>query len=237
MIGRLSPQTYDMSTLKVPRFKNEKLGLTIGDATPIIALDPGGTTGWSLFILPKTITRDNVEIPVLQSLNFHSILELSQANQFAHGQVDCGAKCGNLYTGHHKGISTEGEAIGVYKLMKLIDTWPDAVIVIEDFVLRTLQKQKDLLSPVRITAALSYELWRRNRCYFAQNVSDAKSIFTDDRLKTFEVYTEKGAMRHARDADRHLLLFIRRCMGNSVSARRLRHSAWEHIFNEEGEIK
>jgi hypothetical protein len=114
----------------------------------VIAVDPGGTTGWSLIsVHPGCLVE--ADAPVLDNIQLHQ-----------HGQVDCGSRRGNLATTLHPDISTDGEFSGVYDVAKLCEQWPSAAVVIEDFHLRQFRKDRDLLSPVRITAALEYLIWK-----------------------------------------------------------------------------
>lgn len=188
------------------------------DAATVIAVDPGGTTGWSLVsIHPEALTNPHASI--LENVFVHQ-----------HGEVDCGSHRGNLGTSLHSGISTDGEFSGVYDLVKFMDGWPCAAICIEDFVLRQMRMDRELLSPVRITSAIGYQLWKKGRDYHVQSPSDAKNICSDARLKTWGVYDPVGALRHARDADRHALLFLRR----AKKSREFRARAWPHLYSETG---
>jgi hypothetical protein len=188
------------------------------DSATVIALDPGGTTGWSLIsVHPESLTAPDADW--LDNIFFHQ-----------HGQVDCGVHRGNLGTSLHSGISTDGEFGGVYDLAKFIHQWPSAAIVIEDFVLRQHRMDRELLSPVRITAALGYSLWRKGRDYHVQSPSDAKRVCSDDRLKQWGMYDPYGSLRHARDADRHAILFLRK----AKAKRSFREIAWPHLYGERG---
>jgi len=161
------------------------------DAATVIAIDPGGTTGWSLI-----------------SVHPGSLVE----------------------TSFHTGISTDGEFSGVYDLAKFIHTWPCAAVVVEDFTLNQFRRDRDLLSPVRITAALGYCLWRSGRDYHVQSPGDAKRICSDERLKEWRMYDPVGSLVHARDADRHALLFLRKCKARKD----FRAMAFPHLYGERG---
>lgn len=188
------------------------------DATTVIAIDPGGTTGWSMIsVVPEVLMVDNAHI--LDNIIDHQ-----------HGQVDCGSHRGNLDTTLHTGISTHGEFSGVYDLAKFIRSWPCAAVVVEDFSLRTFRKDRDLLSPVRITAALGHELWKTGRDYHVQSAGDAKNVCADERLKEWGLYDATDGMRHARDADRHAILFLRK----AKTSNRLRQLAWPHLYGPDG---
>lgn len=188
------------------------------DAATIIAIDPGGTTGWSLIsVVPEVLMVDDAYI--LDNIITHQ-----------HGQVDCGSHRGNLDTTLHAGISTHGEFSGVYDLAKFIASWPAAAIVMEDFNLRQFRMDRDLLSPVRVMSGLGYSLWKDGRDYHVQSPADAKSVCTDDRLKEWRMYDSAGSLKHARDADRHAILFLRR----AKASRKLRALAWPHLYSDKG---
>lgn len=188
------------------------------DAATVIAIDPGGTTGWSLIsVHPESLTAPDASF--LDNIFVHQ-----------HGQVDCGSHRGNLGTSLHSGISTDGEFSGVYDLAKFIHQWPCASVVIEDFVLRTQRMDRDLLSPVRVTSALGYSLWRKGRDYHVQSPADAKRTCSDDRLKQWHMYDSTGGLQHARDADRHAILFLRK----AKAKRAFRAKAWPHLYGERG---
>lgn len=184
----------------------------------VIAIDPGGTTGWSLIsVHPGSLVESDAA--VLDNISVHQ-----------HGQVDCGSRRGNLGTSLHPDISTDGEFSGVYDLFKLIEGWPCAAVVIEDFHLRQFRKDRDLLSPVRITAALEYLIWREGRDAHFQTPADAKRVCTDDRLKRWQMYDPVGSMVHARDADRHAILFLRKCKAKQS----FRAAAFPFLYGERG---
>lgn len=191
--------------------------ITYKEAT-IIAIDPGGTTGWSLIsIHPEAITEPNADI-------FENVFT------HLHGQVDCGSHRGNLGTSLHDGISTEGEFSGIYDLAEFIKAWPSSAVVIEDFNLRQLRMDRDLLSPVRITTGIGVLMWLEGRDYHVQSAGDAKRTCSDLRLKEWGMYDSTGALRHARDADRHAIFFLRKAKGSKA----FRAMAWPHLYGERG---
>lgn len=92
-----------------------------------------------------------------------------------------------------------------------------ADMVIEDFILRSAIKGRELLSPVRIGHKVDYQLWRGLRLAsgerakfepYWQSSGDAKSVMTDERLKLMAMYTP--GPDHARDATRHALMWLRK---------------------------
>ena len=179
------------------------------DILPILAFDPGGTTGWSLIVLPKLWGTKSVFL-------WPQDLILRNRIRWHHGEFDC--------------IVNEDNAVA--NMIKLIDEWPSAAVVVEDFILRSNRNEmsRELLSPVRITAKIEHHLWKNKRKMWLQMPSQAKTVSSDERLKAWGVYTSEGGLQHARDADRHVMLFIRRCMGNKGLA--TRNVAWEHLFEE-----
>lgn len=176
------------------------------DCLPIIAIDPGGTTGWSLIVIKRELLGQNVFKQPMEMI-------LRTKLQWDHGQVDCRLQ----------------EDAAVCKLRRLINDWPSAAVVIEDFILRPARKEssRELLSPVRITAKIEHHLWLHGRNVFLQQPAMGKRM-TDERLKQLGVYTAVGGLQHARDADRHAIMFIRRCMDAKGVA--LQQVAWPHLY-------
>jgi hypothetical protein len=86
---------------------------------------------------------------------------------------------------------------------------PASAVICEDFVLRERTKSRDLLAPVRLAAMLQDRLYCGSfRGEFVlQTPSDAKSIVTDERLKSWGLWHE-GSL-HIRDAWRHLIKYLR----------------------------
>lgn len=195
----------------------------------LLGVDPGGTTGWSLIsVLPEALDPRWPEIRVAEN-----------TVSWTHGQIDCGSKKGNLGNSLHKGISTAGENRGLSELIGLERNWPTCAVVIEDFILDPgrFNTGRDLLSPVRLTSALGFDLWLQKRVYFTQSASMAKTAISDERLKLWGYYTSVGGLGHARDADRHVLTFLRRCQQNSPQGRALREQAWPHLFGKGAEFE
>lgn len=206
----------------------------LGHLATVIAFDPGGTTGWSLFSVDPDKLEGGVgkvgnvwnsigsEEPIVDKKGF--------VHKWEHGQIDCGSRKGNLGTSFHQGISTDGENAGVNEMVGLIRAWPGAAVVIEDFILdpRRFNTSRDLVSPIRLTAAVSFILYLYRRQYFVQSAAMAKSTVTDVRLKAMGYYSSTCGP-HARDADRHALTFLQRCKKSA----NLRRIAWPYLFGTE----
>ena len=194
------------------------------DTVQVLALDPGGTTGWSLFEIQPEALSDRPE---------HRKMGVTKnVIRWRHGQIDCGTSKGDLGTSLHHGVSVRGENAGIGEVLGLIRSWPLAAIVVEDFILdpNRFNTGRDLLSPVRITSGVSYDLWLQGRDYFVQGASLAKSSAKDEHLKLWGFYDRAGGLGHARDADRHALTFLRRASEVSAKGYALRKTAWPHLF-------
>lgn len=179
------------------------------NSLPILAIDPGGTTGWSLMVLRRN--HDGKEVLTEGNQD----LALKTKIKWWHGEIDC---IKNLH-------------VGMATLEKILDDWPSAAIVAESFFIR--QRAVDL-SPVKVLAILEDYAWHQRREVFYQQASQAKTTATDDRLREWGCYTREGGLGHARDADRHALLFMRRCFG--AQGESLRERAWPHIYGEGKEL-
>lgn len=177
------------------------------NTSSVIAIDPGGTTGWS-FLCVEPYALSDAEEKVLGNITTH-----------CHGELSSNVG----------GNSADGEAICVDDLWEFIEAWPNAAIVIEDFVIRNNDRSRQFLSPVRITAQLEYLCWKYNRKHFRQTPADAKTTVSDDRLKSWRLYDSDGGLGHARDADRHAILFLRRAKQDA----NLRAMAWPHLYSPE----
>jgi hypothetical protein len=175
----------------------------------VIAVDPGGTTGWCVMCVEPDCLSDP-DVSVLQSIS-----------HYAWGQVD----------GEENGQA--------HALVDLIAAWPHAAVVFENFTLRTFKQSRELLSPVRITAKVDYVLHRgiedvypAGRRIWLQEPSMAKSTATDDRLKDWGLYRREGGQEHARDATRHAITFLRRASDRP----NLRHNAWPTLYDKAGDL-
>lgn len=178
------------------------------DMVAVIAIDPGGTTGWSLMVLPPEALSDPDE------------RILANIVQHKHGEVSSlQGKSGDY---------EEGESIAVDDLWTLIEAWPEAAVVIEDFILNVRRRDRDLLSPVRITSKITFLLWKNRRTWTKQSPSDAKNTCSDERLKKWGMYQRHGGLEHARDADRHALLLLRKAKASARDRARI----WPHLYSK-----
>lgn len=174
----------------------------------IVALDPGGTTGWSVMsVYPDALADPDVSV-------------LKSMTHTAHGQI---------------GGNENQQAVA---LGELIAAWPGCALVIESFTLRKFTKGAELLSPVRIISKMDLIVHmglcgveHHPRVWY-QESSLAKRTATDDRLKAWGLYQREGGLEHARDADRHAITFLRR----ASASKQLRHGAWPDSFDKHGAL-
>ena len=212
--GGASVRTVDISAeTKKRRGRIPKEELTFEAAT-VIGIDPGGTTGWSLMRIDPEVLADSKADLTAKHIDH------------AHGQVDCGSRRGTIAD---HGIS-DGEFAGIFDLAKLCRQWPSAAVVIEDFTLRQFRQDRDLLRPVRITSGIGYTLWLDGRDYFTQGPADAKRVCSDNALRQWGLYDSYNGMQHARDADRHAILFLRK----AKQSKAFREKAFPHLYGKGG---
>lgn len=173
----------------------------------ILGIDPGVTTGLSVL---KVDVEDGIPNPADR-----------EKVKFWNTQISYGGS-GNatdLLKVSKGGWPEQEIASQIYDLFIQLfgDSYGNAIIVIEDFVVRKMNSTRDFLSPVRITAGILQELYSNkvdhNYIYF-QSPSDAKGTCTDERMDRwgFSIRTQKD--RHGRDANRHAVLFLRKLLQN-----------------------
>jgi hypothetical protein len=154
-----------------------------------------------------------------------------------YGQIDCreqGAEGWAATAKKHQGLMLYGENRAVTRMLDLLDNFPKAAIVLEDFILdfNKADMARHTLSPVRITSAFCYGMEQQGFSLdqvHVQNRSLAKTTCTDLRLKNWGLYDSHSGP-HARDAVRHCYYFLRNCRGAGIEAQENRHNAWPHLF-------
>ena len=173
------------------------------DVLPIFACDPGGTTGWSLMLLPALLNGNPI-------FNYPQEVVVAAKKRWWHGEINC-----------------YEEDYGVYQLIKILEQWPSAAVIFEDFFVRQMAVD---LSPIRIISKVEYYLWTQGRRMLKQQAGHAKPAISNERMKVWGIYTSEHALQHARDADRHAFFFMRRCLGSGNKARALRKEAFPNVY-------
>ncbi|QRI45299.1 RuvC-like resolvase [Gordonia phage Ennea] len=198
-----SPDYPDPLEKRLSFWTDPEIQESLDRGVNIVSFDPGGTTGWSVMNL-------DIERLFDKNVRAHEVI-----TRWWHGEIDCGAGSGALSSAaaqYDLSASEEGEWAGAFMCEHLISLFSkdlNTAVVIEDFTLRTQSKARDALSPVRITAILEFLIWEsKNVTVTKQQPSEAKTTATDERLKLWGMWASGG--RHARDADRHALLLIRK---------------------------
>lgn len=154
----------------------------------VVTFDPGGVTGWAVL----SVHPDCLTSPR------YSVMD-------------------NV-THHAFGQFTGSEFRQVDAMLELLEDWPGAAVVTEQFILLQNNTSDALLSPVRINAALRYGLHaatggnpiKKRREVRNQLPSLAKSTMTDERLVYGGYLEATRGLPHARDAVRHAFTFMKR---------------------------
>lgn len=178
----------------------------------VLSFDPGGTTGWSVISVheealvdPELYWQDNIM-------------------HWEHGQISCNNSDGKF--------DLEAENNGIAEMVGLAEHWPGALIVVEGYTVRNPRTDLETYTPIRIIAGFAFGLWQLQLKFIQQQASE-KGTATDDRLRHWGLYERSGGMQHARDADRHAAVAIRK----ACSRPGLRARFWPHIYDEQGEIR
>lgn len=172
-----------------------------------VSFDPGESTGWAVH---------RISLDRLRQTGFRQALEDRYADW-------------NSGTIH--GPSDLANVDGMMEVMRsaflLGDNYDEdggdlLVVVIEDFILQMLQMDRSLLSPVRISARFEDRLRDTRLPWIKQSASDAKRVITDARLRDWGLLRGGHAERHARDAQRHGILALRKISSSAVGSGWLR---------------
>lgn len=151
-----------------------------------IAFDPGGVTGWSLIAVHR-VAMTSRDYKILDNIVMFS------ADEFV-GPM----------------------ARQVQAMLELVEAWPTAKIIVEQFILRKMTMDPNMLDPVRVTSAFEFGLEDRRkrrdppRPIILQQPSLAMSTMTDGRLTAIGYAELLAGKPHAKDAVRHNLTWLRR---------------------------
>lgn len=196
------------------------IGLVVSDWVSVFALDPGGTTGWSILSVYADCLVDS-DVSILASINFKQQGEVSGAED---NQTD--------------------------EIMNILVAWPEAAIVVERFQLRQMAVELSPVRitaklEYALHTAIAGQEWGGDdgvddlveagwvvddagqllpRRIWLQDPGMAKQAATNERLKDWGLYVPGS--EHARDATRHAITFLRRCK----DVPKLRQNAWPWVY-------
>jgi hypothetical protein len=167
---------------------------------PVVAVDPGGTTG----ICAVRIEAQTLTAGEFWAHEFYSSIEFLAYDQWP----ELAAPEAVMNTVLSITASYDGR-------------FP---LIIEDFSLRRMSRDRDLLSPVRVGERIAERLAGSplaDGIYLVmQTPSEALGTVTDDRLRRWGLY--RRGQPHARDALRHAVHFLRKARDSEE----LRKAAW-----------
>lgn len=165
----------------------------------VLALDPGGTTGWAC----ASVWDDDAWGPGMIA--------------------DIGS---SLMVGQIK-VASESE--NAYEIIKLIGALEPDVVVAEDFVLfpdREHSSKRDGTTPMRILAVLDFFWWmatwgpdadrakaRGGLPVLAKQMPGERTVITDEMIRKWgwwRTQKRQGGGPHAMDALRHLIVYVRK---------------------------
>lgn len=161
-----------------------------------LAYDPGVTTGWAVFRVPRErlLARGFIEAIRPDAGGAWNAGEFTGSEDYA---VDTMLDIARLVYGE------VDEDSG--------DEW---AILVEDFVVRMIKMDRSFLSPVRIESMFRREMRGAPVLVERRFSSDAMNIVTDGRLRDWNLY--RPGSDHARDAMRHAVLMCRRYSSEAV---------------------
>lgn len=177
-------------------------------ALVVVWADPGDTTGWSIHRAPIGLLLREGQVGAMRQVKW-------QIGQFKPGNTS----------------SSVDQYLDLCRAAyeRLCDEEDIFVIGREGFILMMQSTEPSLLEPVRFNAVLDDRLRGTGVWAETQMPSAAKNTITDQRLKLWGVY--KPGAEHARDAQRHGLLFLRRF----ATDKRLREKHGWKAEDDEGE--
>jgi hypothetical protein len=197
----------------------------------VVWFDPGQTVGWSVMSVPRRVLS-HPEFDPVKEIAFHESgqIDADPPENSISPKVQESLAVQNRACGRGWTDDTSHESAAVQQMLGVVLRYPGALVGTEDFIIRQTNTSRAFLSPVRLMSAFDYACWRYGIQPYRQQPSEAKTAITDVRLKAWGLYDSHGG-RHARDSDRHVLAFLRKCKDLRKSRARLQN-AWPHIYHE-----
>lgn len=155
-------------------------------APTVLAIDPGGTTGWCVL----SVDRGGFEPG--EKLLPHV----------------CYRATGHIYGA---GLRDQRENEVVRDILELISHWPQAVVVMEDFIPMRPSREREYLSPVRIADKVEYALWEKDWPPLEWQMPSEMKGMPDDLLRSQGWYDADWIQApHGRDALRHAMVRLKK---------------------------
>jgi hypothetical protein len=192
----------------------------------ILALDPGGTTGWCFVkgavvvpgVGPSSDSERQLDIVASQIVSSpldREHLDKLPISDFHAAEASCVATILKLISRHvipsaRIAPPNEFDTDGWCTVEGIDERGHEFCVVSEDFVPRVFNTSRAFYSPMRINAMLASHM-PSLPCHvplFFQMPSLAMATISDDYLKSFGLFN-KGEP-HSNDATRHALTFLRR---------------------------
>lgn len=177
----------------------------VADWISAIAFDPGQDTGWAWCMFDARLA------PLLGTRS--CLIQAGEAGT-RYGQIDCGSTSDDESEAAStmcRYVQQASEQTRQKSGMPMVRT----VVICEGFRLRQRTMSLSLLSPVRLQSKLEQSLYEQNviHQFFEQQASEI-SIITDEILLDYGMAVPRHlhckCHRHANDALRHLILWMRK---------------------------
>jgi hypothetical protein len=197
--GKSGKAAADFSDFPVPKRGARRSSVPLEDVLvpeipeghiPILAIDPGITTGVVVVSVPGNTLYGSPPAPYA-GISVHVYEEIKGEDEAVQAITDLLTWLGSVY--------------------------PKFPVVIEDFSLRMFSRSDALLSPVRLLNRIKEQVHVVSAGVeaiqlFFQQPATAKTICTDARLERWGLlFRLPGGKGHARDALRHAVALLRRC--------------------------
>lgn len=183
-----------------------------GKVLVIFAVDPGVTTGWSCLKVPVGLLSDGGVARTLVRCRWQHG-QIYRSTEPPPPSLIFGSGGGSFDRGDSRHVDTILEVGRMMYERFMDDEDEDHVFafVWETFSLRMMGMDPSLLAPVRLTSIFTDRLIQGEVAVpvFLQQPSEALGVISDVRLKRWGMY-DPSSGRHARDADRHAITFLRR---------------------------
>lgn len=179
------------------------------DRVIVVAADPGDDTGWAWFeCKAEELLEGGIQGGVAQrsSCTWDAGSWEWRREGLGMNRVRWENHQANLFLGLCREVWSEAD----------VDPEKDVfVAVVETFTLRILQMDESLLAPVRVSSKIDLLMEPSGLRRAGFSPADAKTVVTNERLRRWGLIPadqggESGKVRHAIDAERQAVLFLKK---------------------------